>query len=501
MPAAGATVYSGSATDPAGDGPSANRDLLRAAARYDNNQGHLSFSVRLAAAPSGDLQITTAVGRRTSTGSCGTPALLLGAFFPSGSTIWGVEKDGETPLEESGTASRTVTGQTVSLQASDPELRSFRPNCASTILSDPSDPATVYDQITSFAVKPPPPKPRLRMKFSRLGNLKRGVAKPVTLRVTNVGKAAARRVVARVGIKGQAVLKPRLRKLGSIAPGKSKTARFRVKVKPNGKGLVRIQGSAQGRKVRAVAKTSFRIRVPLPPPPPSTGGLSGKIFWGFESYQWDRSADLVFLHFTSRNLVRWGTPDKGLKRCRRPDARVKKGEMQPGCLRYSYDRRTGRLQIGKVRGTYRRGNLKLKMDSDVWGTSGETWYLGLTAKPGTKFRTKLINRGYYGACGITPYCTTWAEYLQLTRDGRFGRQSSSLTTGGIPGLSFIAISKLGPNERGRYRVLPGSRIRFSYASGKKVVETLIVQTNKRGRPDPVREGLLLNGTWFYLEDD
>lgn len=50
-------------------------------------------------------------------------------------------------------------------------------------------------------------------------------------------------------------------------------------------------------------------------------------------------------------------------------------------------------------------------------------------------------------------------------------------------------------------MLPGSRIRFSYASGKKLTEALIVQTDKRGRPDPVKEGLLLDDTWFYLEND
>jgi hypothetical protein len=498
---ASATIYSGTVQDESGDGPDPTRDLKSSTASYDNAQGSISFEVRLQAEPASDLQVTTALGRRSTDGTCGTPLLLLGAFLPDGSTIWLIERDGTSPAEEQGDADRTVSGSLVKLRAKDPRLKGFRPNCAETILSDPDQPDTVYDSVNSFDVKPPPPKPKLKASVSRVGSLKRGAAKAVKVRIKNTGKAAAKKVVVRAAVKGTATLTPRVRKLGTIGPGKSRTARFRVRVKSRGKGKVTISARATGRKVKARAATSFHVRVPQPPPPPSSPGLAGKIFWGFENYQWDRSPDVTFLHFTNRSYVRWGVPKGGLKNCGRVTAKLKDGEMQPGCLRYSYNARTGQVRIGKVRGTYRKGKLKLKMDSDVWETDGESWELGLTAKPGTRFKTKLINRGYYGACGVTPYCTTWAEYLQLTRDGRFGRQDSSITTGGTPGVSFIAISKLGPNQRGRYRVLSGGRIRFNYASGKKATETLIVQTNKRGRPDPVHEGLLLNDTWFYREDD
>lgn len=496
---ASATVYSGSASDPAGDGPVPGQDLISADARFDSASGTLDFEVRLAGPPSGELQITTGIGRLTGSGDCRTPLVALGTFFPSGNTVWVLETDGSSPAEEEGDGTRSVNGSTVKLRADDSRLKGLGPDCAEAVLSDPSDPAVVYDQTTTFALKPPPPKPRLKAKVSPVGALKRGASKVVKVRISNTGKAAARGVVVRAQVKGAASLTPRLRKLGKVAAGKSKTARFRVKVNRRGKGKVTITARASGHKVKARSVTSFRVRVPQPPPPPSTGGLAGKIFWGFENYRWDRSPDLVFLHFTNRRFVRWGIPKRGLKNCGRVTAKMKDSDMQPGCLRYSYNRRSGQVRIGKVRGTFRGGKLKLKMDDDVWSTSGKSWYRGLTARPGTRFKTKLINRGYYGACGVTPFCTTWAENLQLTRDGRFGRQSSSISTGGVPGVNFIAISKLGPNERGRYQVLPGGRIRFNYASGKKVTETLIVQTNKRGRPDPVREGLLLDDVWFYKD--
>lgn len=498
---ASATIYSGAKSDPSGDGPAAGQDVIDGKARYDSARGALDFEVRLKAPPEGDLQITTGIGRLTDSGSCRSPLIALGTFFPSGSTVWILETDGSSPAEHDGGGTRTVSGSTVSLKAVDSRLKGLRPNCADVILSDPADPDVVYDQVNTFPVKPPPPRPRLKVKAGKISSLKRGAARTISFRVRNTGNAIARNVVVRAAAKGMAGLKPRLRKLGSIRAGKTKVARFRLKVNRRGKGKVKVTARVSGKQVKAGAATSFRIKVPQPPPPPATGGLAGKMFWAFEDYRWDRSPDLVFLHFTSRRLVRWGMPKGGLKACRGVTAKMKDGEMQPGCLRYSFNRKTGRIQIGKVRGTFRAGKLKLKMNDDVWSTSGGVWYRGLAARPGTRFRTKLINRGFFGACGITPYCSTWSRNVQLTRDGRFGRQSSSITTGGTPGVNFIAFSKLGPDEKGRYRVLPGSRIRFSFASGRKLTETLVIQTNNRGRPDPVREGLLLDGEWYYRETD
>jgi hypothetical protein len=501
--AASATTFSGASSDPSGDGPSSGLDITRTEVSYDSGQGSANFTVRLAAAPAGNPQVTTALGRTASAGSCGAPMILAGAFLPDGQTIWLLEQAGASPAEEQDEGTRSISGSTLTLKASDPRLKGLDPNCAVAVLSDPDDTATIYDETASYAVKPPPPKPRLTANIGSIGSLKRKASKLVSVRVSNQGQAAARKVVVRAKIRGAASLRPQVRKLGTIRAGKTGTARFRIKVSARGKGKVSIAARVTGRKVKASASTSFRIELPKPSHPThpvSNGSLAGKIYWGFESYRFDHSADLVFLHFTNGKFVRWSTPGSNLKPCRKITAKVKDGEMQPGCLRYSYDRRSGRVQIGNVRGTYRGGKLKLKMDDDVWPSDGSTWYLGLLARPGTRFGVDLINRGYSGACGITPYCSTWSEFLLMTRDGRFGRTESWLTTGGTPGGVFVAISNLGPDEKGRYKVLRGGRIRFNYASGKKTTENLIVQTDKRGRPDPVHEGLLVGDTWFYQED-
>lgn len=494
---ASATVFSGSKADPAGDGPSPDRDVTRARVTYDDQSGKFEFAVRLAAAPSAGMQVTAGVGRRNANG-CGTPLLVLATVIPGDTTIWLIEENGANPAEHQDYATRTVSGQVLKMTATDPRLKGYKPDCAEAILSDPANSSNLFDHVTTFGVKPPPPRPRIKVKFGKVGSMLRGSSRTVKVRVTNQGTATARKVTLRMKGAGAVKIRPGMRKLGSIRPGKTRVAGFRIQAR--GKGRAKLTARAKGKKTSARASTAFKITRPAPPPPPATGGLAGEIFWGFESYNYYRSQELVFLHFTSRKFVRWGIPKGGLKSCGRVTAKMKDGEMQPGCLRYSYNKRNGQVRIGKVRGTFRGGKLKLKMNDGVWTTKGEVWYRGLTARPGARFHTMLINRGYTG-CGVNPYCTTWKENLTLTRNGKFGRQDSSLSTGGGigTGLPFVGISQLGPNERGRYKVLRGGKIRFNFADGKKVTETLVVQTDKRGRPDPVREGLLVDDVWFYKD--
>lgn len=141
------------------------------------------------------------------------------------------------------------------------------------------------------------------------------------------------------------------------------------------------------------------------------------------------------------------------------------------------------------------------MDSDVWRTEGETWYPGAFAKAGARFKVTLINRGYWGLCGVTFSCTTWAEYLTLDPSGKFGRTRSSLSTSGGGALPFIAVGSYPPEDRGTYEVLSNGRIRFNYDNGEVGVETLTIQTTKRGKPDAANEGVLLDDVWFYRNDD
>lgn len=501
--AATATVYEGAKADPKGDGSSPDRDITSAKATYDNAAGKLTFTIKLAAAHSSSpVQIATGVGTLTASGFCSYPLAVVGSLQPDGVVRWGREDNGDNSPEATGDANIQISGSTVTLTASGSGLAGLAPNCAEAVLSNPDDINQVFDTTGAFAVKPRPKRPRLTVKINGPGQVKRGGKAKVKVTVRNTGDLAASKAKVSLSAKGGSV-KPKSRRTGRIKAKGSSTFNFTVKAGKGGKVSLRAKASA--RKVKAAsAKRTIKVKAPKKKAKAPKGGgtLAGKNFWGFEEYVWDRSSDILGLYFTNSKFVHWGVPKGGQAKCTRVTAKVDgDGEMQPGCLRYSYDKKTGKVRIGKAKGSYRNGNLKLNMNSEMWRIDGKTWYPGVFAKAGTKFKITLINRGYYGVCGITFSCTTWAEYLTLDRSGKFGRTRSSLTTSGGGSIPFIAIGSYPPEDRGSYQVLSNGRIRFRYDNGETSVETLTIQTNKKGRPDAAREGVLLDDVWFYKDDD
>lgn len=498
---ASATVYEGSFSDVKGDGSSPDRDITAAAVTYDNEAGTLRFTIDLAAAhTSSPVQIATGIGSISSSGVCSIPLAVVGSLQPDGVVRWAVETDGDTGAEAMGDGAIDIQGSKITLDASATELRGLTPDCGEAVLSN-ADGTVPFDTTNAFAVAPRPKRPNLALSLKAPRNVKpRGTAK-VKVTIANTGDGPATGAKLSVKAKGGKI-KPRKSKPLKVPAGKSIVRAFKVKAGRKGQikvqAKVRLGGSSAGAGAAIVVKKKRKT----PKPPKPGGSLAGKIFWGFEEYQWDRSSDILGLYFSNSKFVHWGMPKGGLPNCSKVTAKVdENGEMQPGCLRYSYNPKSGKIAIGKAKGTYRKGDLKLKMDSEMWRIDGKTWYPGAFAKAGSRFKITLINRGYYGLCGISPTCTTWAEYLTLQPDGKFGRTESSLTTGGGGSLPFIAIGSYPPEDRGTYRVLSNGRIRFDYDNGETKVETLTIQTDKKGRPDAAREGVLLDDVWFYKEDE
>ena len=497
---ASAAVYKGSASDGAGDGPTPGLDIRKAQATYDSSAGSIRFTIDPAGPLDGTpVQIATGVGTLNS-GICSTPLAVVGSIQPGGSVVWGLNSDGDSDIEASGTASITISGSRVSFAADDPDLAGLSPNCGEAVLSDANDINTTFDTTSAFGVRVPPKKARLATSISGPSKMKPGSRARFKVKVRNRGDRPARKVTLRLSGKGGSV-KGGARKLGTIKGGKGKTATFTVKA--GRKGSVKLTAKATGAGVKASARKTVRIARPgKPRPPAGRSSLTGQLFWGFEAYQFDRSSDILGLYFANSRFVHWGIPKGGLKNCSRVTAKLDEdGELQPGCLRYSFNERSGKLSIGKAKGSYRNGELKLKMDEDMWRIDGSTWFNSAFAKPGSRLNVTLQNRGYYGACGISPSCTTWLELLTLDRNGKFGRTRSSLSTGGGGSLPFIAIGSYPPEDRGSYRILSNGRIRFSYDNGEVSTETLVIQTNKRGKPDAAKEGVLLDDVWFYKDSD
>ncbi|MGE4427088.1 MAG: hypothetical protein AB7G37_11605, partial [Solirubrobacteraceae bacterium] len=171
------------------------------------------------------------------------------------------------------------------------------------------------------------------------------------------------------------------------------------------------------------------------------------------------------------------------------------GNQGDGCVRWNLNAKTGRLTVGDLEGTLRKGRLELD-DVDLWPLT--------VPGAGTRLHVNLEHRGFSGFCGLVLGCSTWHYTLVLNRDGAFVRTSSRLSTAGGSGtgVPFVAAGSYPPDEYGTYEVLGRGRIRLAYADGTVTVETIGIQRDARDRPDPEGEGLVLDDINFYpITDD
>lgn len=487
--AAAGAVHTGQSEGSADGSLAAHRDVLGIDARYDD-AGKLAVEVRLrGAAPAGATDLVGAMlGSARAGGSCAAPTALVLANF-AGEAVWDMGDD-------AGDAQVAVKGERVTLRASDPRLAKRQLRCATAFVAvDPDPGASGDEQIVDVLdapaelTAPPVLEPRLKVELSGAHRVKPGGTVRIKARVSNVGRARAAAVRVRAKAGRGVGLRPSGARWGSIAPGKSRTVALRAKVAKGARGTVAVSVRATGRpRLSAGARTKLKVIRPRPrhAPVSSKGGLAGTYFWRTVTHV-NRAWDNRGLAFVDGRWAYRGFPDAGLPRCRRVTA---KDEADDGCLRYSYDPRTRKLRVGGQTGRYGRGGITL--DGDVYGELA-------IPKPGSRFKVSLIHRSFEGMCGMPSGCWTSATYLTMTRKGQFALSSQSLGTMGGGGVPFTAAWTAPPDEYGRYEIGRRGRITLFYADGHKERDTIGIQLDRRLRPSPAKEGLLLGSRNFYVE--
>jgi hypothetical protein len=322
--------------------------------------------------------------------------------------------------------------------------------------------------------------------------LPRGRWSRLTVRVRNAGGAPARKAVLRVAAGRGVALRPSRQALGTLAPGRTVSRTVAVKPGARAKAATTLTARVSAGPLSAGAGTSLRIGAaprtrPTRPGAPGADDLAGRYFWRFTPHA-DWAWDNTGVAFLAGGWAYRGLPRGGMPRC---TAVTASGE-DDGCVRYSLDARSGALTFGGEGGTWRDGKLTIG-EQDDWRP------LQLPAA-GTRYDVELVNRGFRGFCGFIAGCTTWQEWLTLRGDGQFALSSMTVSTMGGSGTPFTAGWSAPPDQRGTYAVLDGGAIRFSYADGTVAVKTIGIEY-KDGRPDPGGEGLLLDDTNFYKDDD
>ena len=291
--------------------------------------------------------------------------------------------------------------------------------------------------------------------------------------VHSTGDTAVKEVT--VSFKGKGVkLSKKTVSLGTIAADHDRTAtvRLRLTTKKTRKVTVTVKGQGA-----AASKRTVRVLPIAKTTKPRS--LAHRYYWGWRtSYYtgWDNQG----LYFVDSRWVHVGFPGAGLPtRC---------SAKKKGCKRYTYSPRTGRLKIGKKKGT--ASSVAVRYD-------GVSYYPLAVPKKGTKLAVNLVHRDYSG-CNGSVYCSTWTDWLVLDKKGRFTLSSSSISSFGIPGSQTWATS-VPADQRGRYRILSHGRIELRYASGKKVVDPIGIQLDVRGKSSPRYEGVVIGTTNYYYD--
>jgi hypothetical protein len=348
---------------------------------------------------------------------------------------------------------------------------------------------------------PPPPKPKANLIVApKTATLHRKAWKKVTVKITNTGDAAARKVTLKLGKAKGVAIKPKSGrlKLKSIAAGKSKVAAFKAKLttkaKARSKVALTVTGAA-GVKATGVVTLEAWKKPPKKkgkkgkqPPPPATAPLAEKIFYAYRT-EVSESATLIGYAFLDGEWAYHGIPSEGLPSC--TSATVNGAKDGPeGCVKYKFDPTTGSVKIGSVTGKLNPGG-----DLEI---EGETYSATSIPPAGTRLQLEQEYIGYSGLCGLITGCTTWHEHLILTSGGEFvlSRESLSTLGGTGPGQTFIAAGSYPPDQHGTYAVEKGARIKLTFADGSVQTKTFAYFLNKEGKPDPANEGVLLGVDYF-----
>lgn len=243
------------------------------------------------------------------------------------------------------------------------------------------------------------------------------------------------------------------------------------------------------RGLKAETRVVLKVRGKRPPKPKrGETSLAERIFVGYDSTDTTHSAYLVGHAFIDDTWAYNGVPAGGLPRC----TSVTGNSKQPGCVRYSYDPRSGAVKIGALGGG--------KLTERGLEIEGETYEELSIPKPGSTYQVAQHYMGFSGLCGLIAGCTTWRSDMTMTRSGEFALVTSSTSTSGGFGIPFVAVGSYPPDQRGTYRVERRARIRLAFADGKVETKTFAIFRGASGNPDPAGEGFVLDEEYFTFAD-
>ncbi|MFA4929565.1 MAG: CARDB domain-containing protein [Patulibacter sp.] len=523
LPASAAqAVVSGGLDFPANPELAEGRDIVRADVSYDPATGAVTSRIGLRGAPTPGGIVSTVLARRNAGGTCGFPTLtLIGASAGNTATgTWTRRSSVDQTIGSGGGVATVESANAVTLAITNGGFANLGYDCALVETGDQPAPGEVVvrDQVlvpvlAGPALPPEPPAPPVpptppvppappappapkapKLAVSVSGVPSRAVRNRsyrVRIRVRNGGTATASNVRLSVPRVSGLRVSPTAASWKRLAAGKTGTRTVTVRLTGTRTRTATARATATGG-LRATARlrmVSRTARKPARKPSTPKGPLVGQYFWGFKT-QPDRAWDNYGVYFVDDRWAYYGLPPAGLPTCRAV-TQVQDQNGKPtgeGCRRYTLNAKTGTLRVGDLAGSYQGGQLTLdKVDMRRLTIPSAR----------ARYTVDLEHKGFSGFCGYSTGCTTFAEYLALSADGKFVRSSRLTGSVGGVGAPFVWGSVFPADETGTYEILANGRIRFSYANGTVKVETIGIEQDRAGKPAAATEGLVIGDTNFY----
>lgn len=276
VPAAHANFVA-TATDPAGDAtdPSPGRDLTAVGLSYDRRGGELLGGIRLHGEPSHEAAalVTLFAGIRTPTGCDGYPAAGFGFATDDFGARWLRLDDAAGNGPRGDADKRGYLADVQELEVSDRQLAGRPLDCVIATLTEPGNPANVYDSVGPIALVGQPAL-SLRVKgTSRTFRTDR--PRKVKLALANGGDAPTGRIQLTFNRARGLTVKTKAKTVKSIAPGRRKTVTATVTLGQRARSATDLKVTATAGRLIARQEATLYVRKPTKPGGGRNGGNGG----------------------------------------------------------------------------------------------------------------------------------------------------------------------------------------------------------------------------------
>jgi hypothetical protein len=252
------------ATDPAGDAADANpsRDITATGLSYDRRSGELVGAIRLRGAPSHETNafVSLFAGTRTPSGCNGLPAAGFGSYSDEFGASWLRLDDAAGGGPRGEADKRGFLADVQEFQVTDQQLAGRPLDCVTATLTEPGNPANVYDSVGPIAlVGQPALSLRLRGVPRTFGT---GRPRRIKLALTNEGDAPTGRVRLKFSRARGLKIKTKTRTVKSIAPQRRRTVTATVTLSPRARSATDLKVTASAGRLIARQEATLRVRKP-----------------------------------------------------------------------------------------------------------------------------------------------------------------------------------------------------------------------------------------------